>query len=33
VPILSRSIQSIPSHPVSKIHFNIVHSPTSWSSQ
>jgi hypothetical protein len=29
----ARSIESIPSHPISlKIHFNIVHSPTSWSS-
>jgi hypothetical protein len=28
----ARSIQSIPSY-LSKIHFNIVHSPTSWSSQ
>jgi hypothetical protein len=29
----ARSIQSIPSHPISlKIHFNIVHPPTSWSS-
>jgi hypothetical protein len=27
------SIQFTPSHPVSKIHFNIVHPPTSWSSQ
>jgi hypothetical protein len=30
----ARSFQSIPSHPISlKIHFNIVHPPTSWSSQ
>jgi hypothetical protein len=29
---LARSIQSIPSYP-SKIHFNIVHPPTSWPSQ
>jgi hypothetical protein len=28
----ARWIQSIPSH-LSKIHFNIVHPPTSWSSQ
>jgi hypothetical protein len=28
-----RSIQSIPSHPISlKIHFSIIHPPTSWSS-
>jgi hypothetical protein len=27
----ARSIQSIPSFPVSKIYFNIVHPPTSWS--
>jgi hypothetical protein len=29
----ARLIQSLPSHPISlKIHFNIVHPPTSWSS-
>jgi hypothetical protein len=28
----ARSMQSIPSHP-SKIYFNIIHPPTSWSSQ
>jgi hypothetical protein len=28
-----RLIQSIPSHPLSKIYFNIAHSPTFWSSQ
>jgi hypothetical protein len=28
----ARSTQSTPSHPISKIHFNIVHPPTSWSS-
>jgi hypothetical protein len=29
----ARSIQFVPFHPFSKIHFNIVHPPTSWCSQ
>jgi hypothetical protein len=32
-PVKGRSIQSEPSHPISLMHFNIIHPLTSWSSQ